>query len=140
MAAPSRELVLCARDRLLKAGNVTALVADRVWYRAPEGLGDSGYPHIANFDTFGIRDDATCITSEDITLNVHVWTRGGMDPLQDARSVAYEVGRALHGYPLPFPSNQLVTLDHRGDRIFYDRDDLTGHGVVEFRAIVRSNA
>lgn len=134
MAAPQRELVLFARDRLLKAANVSALVGDRVWYRAPE---DAVFPHIANFDTFGVRDDATCITGEEITLNVHVWTRDGMDPLQDARAIAYEVGRALHGYPLPLSSNQLVTLDHRGDRIFYDRDDLTGHGVVEFRAIVQ---
>ncbi|KQZ81875.1 hypothetical protein ASD64_08945 [Mesorhizobium sp. Root157] len=136
MAAPSRELVLCARDRLLKAANVTALVADRIWYRAPE---NQTFPNIAGFDTFGIRDDATCITGEEITLNVHVWTRDGMDPLQDARSIAYEVGRALHGYPLPLPSNQLVTLDHRGERVFYDQDGLTGHAVVEFRAVVQSN-
>jgi len=136
MAAPSRELVLCARDRLLKAGNVTALVGTRVWYRAPE---NQTFPNIAGFDTFGIRDDATCITGEEITLNVHVWTRDGMDPLQDARSIAYEVGRALHGYPLPLPSNQLVTLDHRGERVFYDVDGLTGHAVCEFRAIVQSS-
>lgn len=137
MASPSRELVLCARDRLLKAATITALVGNRVWYRAPE---NAEFPHVANFDTFGIRDDATCVTGEKITLNIHVWTRGGMDPLQDARSIAFEVGRALHGFPLALPSNQLVTLDHRGDRVFYDRDDLTGHGVVEFRAIVQSNA
>lgn len=136
MAAPSRELVLCARDRLLKTANVTALVADRIWYRAPE---NQQFPNVAGFDTFGIRDDATCIVGEEITLNVHAWTRDGLDPLQDARSIAYEVGRALHGYPLPLPSNQLVTLDHRGERIFYDRDGLTGHAVVEFRAVVQSN-
>ena len=63
-----------------------------------------------------------------------------MDPLQDARSIAHEVGRALHGYPLALPSNQLVTLDHRGERIFYDSDDLTGHGVVEFVAIIQAAA
>ena len=137
MTAPSRELVLCARDRLLKAANVSALVGDRIWYRAPE---DQSFPNISGFDTFGIRDDATCVSGEEITLNVHVWTRDGMDPLQDARSISYEVGRALHGYPLPLPSNQLVTLDHRGERIFYDIDGLTGHGVVEFGAIVQSAA
>jgi len=137
MGAPSRDLVLCTRDRLLSAGNVAALVGDRVWYRAPE---KADYPHIANFDTFGIRDDATCVTGEEIPLNVHVWTRGGMDPLQDARSIAYEVGRALHDYPLTLPGNQLVTLDHRGERIFYDADDLTGHGVVEFVAIIQAAA
>jgi len=137
MASPARELVLFARDRLLKAANVAALVGDRVWYRAPE---DAAFPHIANFDTFARRDDGTCITGEEITLNVHVWTRDGLDPLQDARDIAFEVARALHDNPLPLPSNHLVTLEHRGDRVFYDPDDLTGHGVVEFQAIVQTNA
>lgn len=137
MAAPSRELVLCARDRLLSAANVTALVGDRVWYQAPEG---QQFPNIAGFNTFGTRDDATCITGEEITLNIHVRTRDGMDPLQDARSIAYEVGRALHGFPLPLSGSQLVTLDHRGNHIFYDADGLTGHGVVEFVAIVQAAA
>lgn len=137
MAAPSRELVAHARDRLLKAGNVSALVADRIWYRAPE---NQEFPNIAGFNTFGLRDDATCVTGEEVTLNIHVWTRDGIDPEQDARSISYEVGRALHGYPLPLSSNQLVTLDHIGERVFYDIDGLTAHGVVEFRAIVQSNA
>lgn len=136
MAAPSRELVLFARDRLLSAANVTALVGDRIWYRAPEKV---DYPHIANFDTFGLRDDAQCLEREVVTMNVHVWTRGGMDPLQDARSICHEVGRALHNQPLILPSNRLVTLVHRGERVFYDADDLTGHGVVEFRSIITFN-
>lgn len=115
---------------------MSVLVSDRVWYRAPE---NQAFPNIAGFDTFGIRDDATCVSGEDITLNVHGWTRDGLDPLQDARSLAFEIGQALHGFPLPLPGNQLVTLDHRGDRVFYDIDGLTGHAVVEFRAIVQSN-
>ena len=135
MADPSKELVLYARDRLLKAGNVSALVGDRIWYRAPEG---ATFPYIADFETFAIRDDATCVEGSDITMNVHVWTRDGMDPLQDARAIAYEVAQALHDFPLPLPSNHLVTLEHRGDRIFYDQDGKTGHGVVEFRAITQS--
>lgn len=137
MAAPQREIVLFARDRLLKAVAVSALVGDRVWYRAPE---NAAFPHIANFDTFGVRDDASCISGEEVTLNVHVWTRDGLDPLQDARAIAHEVAVALHDYLLPLASNQLVTLEHRGTRVFYDRDDLTGHGVVEFLAIVQTNA
>ena len=122
--------------RLRATTIVTDLVADRIWHRAAE---DALFPHIANFDTFGIRDDASCIEGEEITLNIHVWTRDGIDPLQDARSIAYAVGRTLHHYPLALPSNQLVTLEHRGERIFYDRDDRTGHGVVEFRAFVQHN-
>lgn len=135
MAAPSRELVLHARDRLLTFAAVTALVDDRIWYRAPE---KAGYPHIANFDTDGFRDDAVCLEREIVTMNVHVWTRDGLDPLQDARAIAHAVALALHNFPLTLPSNRLVTLVHRGTRVFYDADGLTGHGVVEFRSIITS--
>lgn len=135
MASPARELVGAALARLRTTAAVTALVDDRIWHRAEEG---AEFPHIAGFDTFGIRDDATCVSGEDITLNVHVWTRDGIDPLQDARSIAHEVGLALHDYPLVLPSNRLVTLEHRGERIFYDTDEQTGHGVVEFRASTES--
>lgn len=122
--------------RLRAAPAVTALVGARINYRRPE---TEDFPQIAGFDTFGIRDDATCVTGTEITMNVHVWTRDGMDPLQDARAIAHEVAVALHDYPLALPSNHLVTLEHRGERVFYDPDGLTGHGVVEFRAITQSN-
>ncbi len=136
MASPARELVGTAIARLLATAAVTALVADRVWHKAPEG---AAFPHIANFDTFGVRDDAECLEREVVTMNVHVWTRDGIDPLQDARSICHEVARALHNQHLILPSNRLVTLVHRGERVFYDIDDLTGHGVVEFRSIITFN-
>lgn len=135
MASPSRELVLYARDRLLKDSNVSALVGNRIWYRAPE---DATFPYIGDFETFQLRADATCVSGSDITLNIHVWTRDGQDLLQDARAIAHEIAQALHDFPLSLPSNHLVTLEHRGDRIFYDQDGKTGHGVVEFRAITQS--
>lgn len=136
MAAPSRELVICARDRLLATAAVTSLVGERIWYHPPD---NQGFPNIGGFDTFGIRDDATCLERSDITLNIHVWSRDGLDPLQDARSICHEIGRALHNFPLILPTNRLVTLVHRGERVFYDPDGLTGHGVVEFRSIITFN-
>lgn len=135
MAAPSHELVLHVRDRLLKAESITALVDDRTWYRAPA---DPIHPYIAGFETFGIREDATCLEGSDVTLDIHIWTLGGIDPLQTARTIAHAVAQELHHVPLALPSGKLLTLNHRGERIFYDRDGLTGHGVVEFRALFRS--
>lgn len=121
--------------RLRSVGAVTAWVADRVWHRAPE---NAVFPYLAGFDTSLLRNDATCMEGSSVTMNVHAWTRNGIDPLQDARSIAFEVARALHGYPLALPGNRLVTLDHRGDRVFYDIDGLTGHAVVEFHAVIQS--
>lgn len=135
MTAPSHELVGLAMARLRGHSGVKSLVGSRIWHRAPEG---SDFPRIARFDTSGIRADAACIESARITLDVHLWTRDAVDPLQDARALAFEVARALHGYPLSMPTNRLVTLDHRGERIFYEPDGLTGHGVVEFLAVTQS--
>lgn len=135
MSAPSRALVGASIAHLREVPDVVALVGERIWHRAPE---DALFPYIADFGTDGVRDDASCLRREIVTMNVHVWTRGGIDPLQDARSLAHEVAEALHGYPLVLPGNRLVTLNHRGERVFYDSDGLTGHGVVEFRAIISS--
>jgi len=135
MAASSFDLVLYARDRLLKAVPVSALVADRVWYRAPD---DAEYPYIAGFETDGLREDAQCLAGLNVTLQVHVWSSDGIDPLQTAREIAAAVAVTLHHADLPLPSGELLTINHRGERVFYDRDGLTGHGVVEFRALFRS--
>lgn len=135
MAAPTHELVLYVRDRLLKAAPVSALVGSRVWYYSPD---DPEFPHIAGFETSGLREDAQCLNGANVTLLIHIWTRDNLDPLQTARQIAHVVAEALHHNPLPLPSGSLLTLNHRGERIFYDRDGLTGHGVVEFRALFRS--
>lgn len=137
MASSSYDLVLYARDRLLKDAPVAALVADKVWYRAPE---DAVYPYIAGFETDGLRDDAQCLDGLNVTLQIHVWTLGGIDPLQTAREIAHAVAEALHHADMPLPSGNLLTLNHRGEQVFYDRDGLTGHAVVEFRALFRSTS
>lgn len=135
MAAPSYDLVLYVRDVLLKSSAVSEIVANRVWYSAPE---NAVFPYIAGFETFGLREDAQCTEGINITLDVHLWARDGIDPLQTVRGLAHAVSRTLHHTDLGLPSGKLLTINHRGERIFYDRDGLTGHGVVEFRALFRS--
>lgn len=135
MASPARTLAGASIARLREASAVTALVGGRVWHRAPE---DAVFPYIADFITDGLRDDAEGARGSVVTMSVHVWTRDGVDPLQDARCISHEVAEALHNYPLVLPGNRLVTLVHRGERVFYDQDGLTGHGIVEFRAIISS--
>lgn len=135
MASPHVELVGLALKRLRESGAVAALAGDRIWHRAPEG---AGFPRIAGFDTSGLRADMSCLDSSEITLSVHLWTRDGIDPLQDARALAWAVAEALHDFPLALPTNRLAALDHRGERIFYDADGLTGHGVVEFVAVTET--
>lgn len=138
MAAPAHELVGVATARLRNYAPLTALTgADRVFYKPSPG---AATPYVIVNDTTERRDDAQCIAGTAVDLTVHVWTDDATSgsALQDARAIAYEVASALHDYPLALPTKRLVTLEHRGERIFYDPDGVSGHGVVEFSAIIEA--
>lgn len=136
------ELVGTATARLRGYPSLTALVGTSIYYRPPPTL---TAPYVTVDDAYSIRDDAQCVDGLKITLNVHVWTddshpipTGAGGALQDARKIAFEVATALHHFPLALPTNRLVTMAHTGDRIFYDADGVTGHGVIGFEAYVES--
>lgn len=142
MAAPAHELVGTATARLRNYAPLTTLIgAGRVFYRPDATMRP---PYVVVDATAQRRNDVTCVTASEIDLTIHVWTDGANPlpgtggPLQDARAIAYEVTNALHDYPLPLPTQRLVTIEHRGDRIFYDTDGVTGHGVVEFVALIET--
>lgn len=142
MSAPAHELVGVATARLRGYAPLTALIgANKVFYKPQASMVP---PYVVVNDTTERRADATCLTGTEVDLTVHVWTddanalpaSGGT--LQDARAIAHEVANALHDYPLALPTRRLVTIEHRGERVFYDTDDVTGHGVVEFSAIIEA--
>ncbi|TPK18061.1 DUF3168 domain-containing protein [Mesorhizobium sp. B2-5-7] len=142
MAAPAHELVGVATARLRGYAPLTALVpAAKIFYRPPASFAP---PYITVDDVTTLRDDSQCITSIIASLTIHVWTddsnplpaTGGA--LQDARAIAWEVANALHHYPLALPNNRLVTLAHTGERVFYDADGTTGHGVCSFEAEIEA--
>jgi len=93
-------------------------------------------------DAYSIRDDMQCVDGLNVTLNIHVWTDDshslglGGGALQDARVIGWQVVKALHHYPLSLPTQTLVNLAHTGERVFYDSDGVTGHGVLSFGAIL----
>jgi hypothetical protein len=142
MAAPAHELVGVATARLRAYSPLTALVpSGRIFYRPPASFSP---PYITVDDVSTRREDATCINGLVASLTIHVWTDdsnplpSGGGALQDARSIAWEVANALHHYPLALPNNRLVTLAHMGERVFYDQDGVTGHGVIDFEAIIEA--
>lgn len=142
MAAPAHEIVGTATARLRAYAALTALVpASKIFYRPPASFSP---PYITVDDVSTRRDDMLCISGTIADMTIHVWTdesnplpnTGGA--LQDARAIAYEVANALHNYPLALPNNRLVTLEHRGERVFYDADGVTGHAVIDFEAVIES--
>lgn len=142
MAAPMYELVGVARARLRKYDPLTALVASANIFSKPPASYTP--PYITLDDAFGSRDAMSCVDSILATLNVHIWTddshplQQSDGALQDARRIGWEVVQALHHYSLSLPSNRLVTLAHTAERVFYDSDGVTGHGVETFQAIIEA--
>ncbi|MFC3326209.1 DUF3168 domain-containing protein [Mesorhizobium cantuariense] len=142
MAAPAHELVGVATARLRGYTPLTAFVAySRIFYRPPASLSP---PYITVDDVSTQRGGMACVDSHTANMTIHVWTDDsnplpdGAGTLQDARAIAWEVVNALHHYPLALPNNRLVTLAHTGERVFYDADGTTGHGVVDFEAIIEA--
>ncbi|MER9170915.1 DUF3168 domain-containing protein [Mesorhizobium australicum] len=139
MAAPERELVGVATAFLRSCAPLTALVGTSIFFRPQPTLTP---PYVSVDDAYTTRVDAQCISGVLVTLNVHVWTDdshplpNGGGALQDARAIAFEVSNALHHAALTLPTSTLVTIAHKGTRVFYDTDGTTGHGVVSFEAIV----
>ena len=136
MTASDRELVGVATAHLRSA--VTA-VGGRVYYHPPP---DAVLPYVVTEDTTVRRADVVGLDADEVDLTIHVWTdgtSGGVvvdDPLQQARAIANDVAEALHGYALNLPGNRLVTLGHRNTLVFYDQDNVTGHGVVQLTGYI----
>lgn len=142
MAAPMHELVGVATARLKAYAGLTALVpVANIFYRAPASYVP---PYVTLDDAYTTRVDMTCVDNVLVTLNVHVWTddshplTNGGGALQDARAISWQVVKALHHYALTLPNNRLVTLANTGERVFYDADGTTGHGVVSFEATIEA--
>ncbi|MGQ3213006.1 MAG: DUF3168 domain-containing protein [Shinella sp.] len=81
-----------------------------------------------------IRDDATCIEGGDVYLTMHAWSRKVGFPA--VKAIAFAVSESLHMAPLALASWRLVSIMHRGTRVFRDPDGLTSHAVIELRAKV----
>ncbi|MER9310098.1 DUF3168 domain-containing protein [Mesorhizobium australicum] len=142
MASPAHELVGVATARLRAYSALTNLVsAANIFYRPPASFSP---PYVTVDDASTRRGDMLCVSSTVVSLSIHAWTDDSIPlpntggALQDARAIAYEIANALHDYPLVLTSKRLVTLQHLGDRSFYDADGVTGHAVIDFEAVIES--
>lgn len=141
MSAPMEELIGVATARLKAYAPLTALVpATSILLSIPASY---TAPYITVEEAYSVRADVQCVDALDITMNVHVWTTAGTSitgggVLQDARAIGWQVIKALHHYDLVLPNNSLITLANTGERTFYDVDNVTGHSVCSFDAIVEA--
>jgi hypothetical protein len=135
MGAPAYELVGVATARLRTYAPLTALIgANKVLLRPVE---TDKPPYVAMGEAVTRRGDATELRSTTIDMTIHAYA-DTPNALQDVRNIAGAIADALHDFPLTLPTKRLVTLEHRGERVFYDADGVTGHAVVDFTAIIET--
>lgn len=128
----SAELQKLIYDRLVADTGVHALVADRIYDRAPL---EADFPCI----TFGPSDvvplDDECIDGREETIQIDCWARD-QGRLRPCREIADAVKAALHDYSADMGVNALCFMRVRTVRVFEDGDGITAHGVVSVTATV----
>lgn len=139
----SVELAAAAIAALKSALPVQALVADRVYDRAPQRLSAAdiiGRPYVTLGPSSAIPADFDCLDGEEIVLQFDVWSGGAGEAFGTAecRKICNAIKRSLHYAELALATNALVSLTWELTRIIDDPDPAIRHGVVQFTATVET--
>lgn len=136
--SPSRELWAAIVARLNATTAVTTLV-DRIYDKADEqqwaGVKQAV---ITKGPVYGSDESADCVDSQEITIQIDVWTRGTRRSLCD--DVVHAVRRALNGASLPLTEFALAGISVVLWRVMDDPDPLTQHGVIQVSALIEEPA
>lgn len=117
----------------LKAdASVAAIVGDRVYDRAPEGV---TFPYISLGATNSIPEDADCIDAESETVQIDIWHRD-QGRKWKCKATVNAVRAALHEADLDLDTNALALMRVTLTRVQIDPDNITAHGIVQVEAIV----
>lgn len=127
---PTLELVGAVIARLKASAAVSAIVGDRVHDSPPPNY---PYPHISIGPSSYQSDDADCLTSGEIMVQIDAWSDQGSTK-SEVRRMADAIRAALRGWHPTLMTNALVTLDHW--RTDYLRDGEIQHASVRFTAII----
>lgn len=131
MADPSLELQGALVTALKADPNVSALIADRVYDRAPEGA-VFPFVQIGLFQT--LEDGAECINGTEVFADLHVWSRSVGQV--EAKRIASEIHSLFHDSDLTLASFTVVDFRHRTTRLMSNDDGETTHAVVTFRLLI----
>lgn len=134
---PTTELIGGIFARLRATTSITALVGTKI-YDNPPTYPIPTSPYISMDGGDAISDDADCIDSYEVTLQIDVWSWGANEAHSSAqvRKIAHEIKKALHDYDLPMTTNACVSIRHDITRFMRSDDDQVNHAAVSITAIV----
>ena len=127
---PTLELVGAIIARLKAFSAVSAIVSDRVHDSPPP---DYPYPHISIGPSSYQSDDADCLISGEVMVQIDAWSNQGLTK-SEVRRMAEAIRSALRDWHPTLTTNALVTLEHW--RTDYLRDGEIQHASVRFNAII----
>lgn len=134
MTDPTYELANAILTALKADTGVVGFVGPRVYDRVPT---NAQSPYISLGPSDAVSDDAECIQSYEISLQIDAWSWGAGEAHSSAqvRKLAHAIRQALLT-DIELSSNGLVSLEHRVTRILRDPDDVTNHAAITFDAII----
>jgi hypothetical protein len=133
------EFINAVFDRLRSTAAVTALV--RQFYDVPPtdqstGAALAAHPYVSNGPTTSIPDDYDCISGEEVTLQLDVWSLS--TSTAEVRAICSAIKRTLHDAELTLTTNALVTLQWELTRILDDPNPAIRHGAIQFTATIET--
>lgn len=136
MADPDSALQKLIFETLSADATVTALVAGRIYDRAPS---EKDYPCIVFGPSDSNPDDAEGVVGEEITVQLDVWTTDN-GRLRPCKEIVGAVKSALHYAPLTLPAPYaLVQIWVHLTRVMLDQNPALTHGIVQVTAQVETH-
>lgn len=118
---------------LIADASVSNLVGGRIYDNPPE---HPDYPYVSFGPADFVEEDVECITVEDHTLQIDVWTRE-RGSLRGTKDINAAIKSALHEKPLVMPDpHYLVQIRVPRGRAIPDRADNVGHGIMTVEATI----
>lgn len=133
MNDPSAALQKAIESVLVADPLVASLVAGRVYDRVPR---EAATPYVSFGPSQTLEDDAECIEGFEVIQQLDVWsTEPGY---RQAKEVAGVVRKALHYADLALDGFAWVEITVRNIQYLRDPDGLTGHAVIDVRALLET--
>lgn len=125
------ELLAAIRARLVADATLKEIVQGRIYDVPPQNV-VFPYVQVGDIQTLPF-EDGGCIDGSEQYPQIHAWARSQTASAEVHRMIA-ATRAALHNQALPLIGHTLQTMQFQTSRVMRDRDGLTRHGVIDFRA------
>lgn len=125
------ELLSAIRARLTADAALKAIVGSRVYDSPPETV-VFPYVQVGDVQTLPF-EDGGCIDGSEQYPTIHTWARS-QTASADVHRMNAAIRAALHNQALPLAGHTLQTMQFQTSRVMRDRDGVTRHGILDFRA------